>query len=377
MDKLNLIATTPFGLEATVKREVTKLGFSDINVSDGHVGFSGGVDAIVKANIWLRSADRVQLKLGTFMATTFTELFDQTKALPWADWIPKDGIFTVIGKSVKSQLFSVSDCQAIVKKAIVEKLKQSYKIEWFPETGALYKIQVALLKDVVTITIDTSGNGLHKRGYRETAGAAPLKETLAAALIELSYWKKDRVLLDGVCGSGTIPIEAALIARNIAPGINRSFVSEDWHQIDKKLWKEARESAKAQIIDYTPEIYGSDLDPKSIQIAQNNAKKAGVADCIRFDTKPFADVTLPKQYGVSIMNPPYGERMGDLEDTEQLYRDMGKLFKKDDTWSVYVLTSDEYFEKLYGNKADVKRKLFNGMIKVDYYQYLGKRPPKQ
>ncbi len=378
MQKLNFIATTTFGLEAIVKREAMNLGFSDIQVADGVVSFSGDVKTIADANIWLRSADRVLVVIGQFEALTFDELFEKTKALPWEEWIPKDGKFTVIGKSIRSKLFSVSDCQSIVKKAVVEKLKVKYKTDWFEETGAEYKIQVGLLKDMATLTIDTTGPGLHKRGYRRTSVEAPLKETLAAALIDVSYWKKDRILLDPTCGSGTIPIEAALIGKNIAPGLTRNFVSEQWSNvIDKAVWKEAKASAYAKInVDAQLDLRGSDIDPKAIDIARQNAIKAGVDDCITFEVKPFEKVTLPGDYGVSIINPPYGQRIGEYEEVKYLYKHMGKLFNANRTWSVYVLTSSEEFEKLYGRNADKKRKLFNGNVKTDYFQYYGTRPPR-
>ncbi len=373
----NFIVTSTFGLEATLKREVTHLGYKINSVSDGRIDFSGGLEAIPKANLWLRSADRVLLNVGEFNAYTFDELFEGTKALPWDTWLPEDAKFTVTGKSVKSKLFSVSDCQAIVKKAVVEKLKQKYKIEWFQETGAEYKIQVALLRDKVTLTIDTTGAGLHKRGYRQHSAEAPIKETLASAMIELTYFKKDRVLLDPMCGSGTIPIEAAMMAKNIAPGLNRRFVSEEWAWLDKNLWHEARDCARSSI-DTTSkiEIYGSDMDGMSVALARHNAKKAGVDDCIIFEEKPLKDVKLMSHYGIVIVNPPYGERIGSAMSIEELYKEMGEKFRADATWSVYVLTSYEDFEKLYGKKADAKRKLFNGMIKTDYYQFIGPRPPK-
>lgn len=377
MTKLDLIATSTFGLEATVKREVQKLGMSDIKVSDGRIDFSGDIYAIPRANIWLRSADRVFLKIGEFKALTFEELFEGTKALPWDEWIPVDGKFTVIGKSVKSQLFSVSDCQAIVKKAVVEKLKQKHKVEWFEETGAEYKIQVGLLRDIATLVIDTSGAGLHKRGYRQDSVIAPIKETLAAGMIELSYWRKDRALLDPMCGSGTIPIEAALMAKNIAPGIMRKFASENWEKLGKKIWSDARDEAN-DLIDREaePEIYASDISKKATENAKHNAIKADVKRYIKFETKPLKDVVLPTEYGVAIMNPPYGERIGEKIEVDELYRDMGKLLRDNKKWSSYVITSNEEFEKLYGKKADAKRKLFNGMLKTDYYQYFGERPPK-
>lgn len=316
--------------------------------------------------------------MGQFEAFSFEELFEKTKNINWAEWIPKDGNFIVTGKSIKSQLYSVPDCQSIVEKAIVESLKKKYKLNWFEKTGATYKIQVAILKDVVTLTIDTTGPSLHKRGYRDSAVIAPLKETLASALIELSFWKKNRILLDPTCGSGTIPIEAAMIAKNIAPGISRKFVSEQWENIPSKCWKETRAKAYSEIdVDFTPEIYGSDIDPKAIEIAKNNAINAGVDDCIRFEVKPLNQIKLFKDYGVCICNPPYAERMGELKEVEQLYRDMGKIFRKNKTWSFYTITSNEDFEKLYGARADKKRKLFNGNVKIDYYQYFGLRPPKE
>lgn len=377
MSKLNFIATTTFGLEATVKREVTNLGFENITVTDGCVNFTSDEKAIPKANIWLRSSDRVLLVLGKFEALTFDELFEKTKALPWEEWIPKSGKFTVIGKSIKSTLFSVPDCQAIVKKAVVEKLKTKYKVEWFEENGAQYKIQIALLKDIATLTIDTTGPSLHKRGYRQTSVVAPLKETLASALIELSYWKKDRILVDPFCGSGTIPIETALMAKNIAPGLSRKFVSEEWTNINNKLWKEERAYSYSQInVDFQPEIYGYDIDSKAIEISKNNAKKAGVDDCIRFETKSIKDLKLNFDYGMVISNPPYAERIGEIREVENIYRDMGKIFNSNKTWSVYVITSNEEFEKLYGMKADKKRKLFNGNVKIDYYQYFGLKPKR-
>ena len=377
MSKINLIASSTFGLEAVVKREILALGFENVKTYDGRVEFTGDEADIVKANLWLRCAGRVWIKMGSFTAVTFDQLFEQTKALPWGDWIPEDGKFTVIGKSVKSTLFSVSDCQAIVKKAVVEKLKQKYHTDWFDETGASYTIQVGILKDVVTLAIDTSGSGLHKRGYRENAMDAPLKETLASAMVQLSFWKKDRILLDPFCGSGTIPIEAAMLARNIAPGLNRKFACEQWERIGQQIWKEARIAAyKAIQYDVTPEIYGSDIDSQAIALAKENAVKAGVDDCIQFEVKNYSHVKLPGKYGVMITNPPYGERIGELKEVEQLYRALGELMKEDTTWSSYVITSMEYFESLFGRKADKKRKLFNGRIKTDYYQFEGPRPPK-
>ncbi|MEA5085498.1 MAG: class I SAM-dependent RNA methyltransferase [Lachnospiraceae bacterium] len=377
MKKINLIATTTFGLEACVKREVINLGFSDVKTFDGRVEFTGDEADIAKANLWLRFASKVLIKVGEYKATTFDQLFEGAKALDWSEWITEDGKFTVTGKSVKSTLFSVPDCQAIVKKAVVEKLKMKYNVDWFDETGADYTIQVALLNDMATLTIDTTGGGLHKRGYRETAMVAPLKETLAAAMVDLSYWKRDRVLLDPLCGSGTIPIEAALIAKNIAPGLNRKFASEEWARIDKNIWKQARvEAYKAIDHDFTPVIYASDMDEEAIEVARENAIKAGVDDCIEFSVKPCQEAKLIGDYGCMITNPPYGERIGELKEVEQLYRDMGELMRTNPTWSAYVITSMEYFESLFGRKADAKRKLFNGRIKIDYYQFFGPKPPR-
>lgn len=374
---INLIASTTFGLESVVKRECQDLGFKNIKTFDGKVEFEGEEVDIVKANLWLRCAGRVWVKMGTFKAVTFTELFDQTKALPWEQWIPEDGKFTVVGKSVKSTLFSVPDCQAIVKKAVVEKLKETYKTDWFDETGASYTIQVGILKDTVTLAIDSSGSGLHMRGYRANAMMAPLKETLASAMVQLSYWRKDRVLIDPFCGSGTILIESAMLARNIAPGLQRKFASEEWHRIGADLWKQERKKAYEAInYDITPELYGSDLDSAAIALAKENAEKAGVDDCITFTVQSSTELKLPKDYGFVITNPPYGERIGELQEVEDLYRNLGGLMKQNPTWSTYLITSMEYFETLFGRKANKKRKLFNGRIKTDYYQYEGPRPPR-
>lgn len=378
MNNVKLIATTTFGLESTVKRELINMGYDNLSVSDGAVEIEGDYNDIPRLNINLRSSDRVLLVMGRFKALSFDELFEGTKSLPWGDIIPEDGHFIVTGKSVKSTLYSVPDCQSIVEKAIVDKLKQKYKVSWFQKTGAIYKVQVSILKDIVTLTIDTTGPALNKRGYRDSAVAAPLKETIAHALIDLSYYRPERTLLDPCCGSGTIAIEAALKAKNIAPGISRRFVSEDWDIIDASVWKSTRSKAFSSIkVDFTPTIYASDIDKNAIEIARHNAVNAGVDDCIIFENKPLNQVKLPCCYGICICNPPYAERMGEIDEVEQLYRDMGKLFRDDNTWSVYVITSHEGFEKLYGKRADKKRKLFNGSVKVDYYQYFGLRPPKQ
>ncbi len=378
MENFNLFATAASGLEASVKRELARLGYPNARAIDGRVEFTGGPEAIAAANLHLRCAGRVWVKIGAFRATTFDELFEQTRALPWGDWIPVDGEFTVIGKSVKSTLHSVPDCQSIVKKAIVEKLKQKYKVSWFDETGPAYTVAVNLMKDEAVLAIDTSGSGLHRRGYRENALSAPLKETLAAALLELSFWNRERILMDPCCGSGTILIEAALIARNIAPGLSRHFAAEGWAQVPPGVWKEARAAAYAAIdYDFDPELFGGDIDPAAIALAEDNAAKAGVDDCIHFRVQPCQEATLPGHYGCLMINPPYGDRLGELQEVEDLCRALGRLAASDPTWSAYVMTAMENFEKLFGKKADAKRKLYNGGIRTDYYQFYGPRPPKK
>ena len=374
-----LISPCFFGMEKMLAREIKDLGFEIIKTEDGRITYKTGEDGIAKANMWLRCAERVHLKVAEFEAKTFDELFENTKRINWSRYIPYGAQFPVSkASSIKSKLYSTTDIQAIVKKAIVDSLKKSYM-----ETGMLkedkekYPIYVFLHKDKVTISIDTTGDALHKRGYRENSLTAPLKETLAAAMIDLSYWRKNRILLDPMCGSGTIPIEAAMTAKNIAPGLTRTFACETWERIDKSLWKTARvEAYKAIDNDVNLKIYGSDIDPEAIEIALENAEKAGVDDCIEFSVKPFKDVTLMGDYGCLITNPPYGERIGQLKEVEELYRQMGNLMRTNSTWSTYVITSMEYFEKLFGKKADAKRKLFNGRIKTDYYQFYGPRPPK-
>ncbi|MED0669001.1 class I SAM-dependent RNA methyltransferase [Aneurinibacillus aneurinilyticus] len=378
MSKVDIIATSTFGLEAIVAREVKQLGYENAKVENGKVMFTADKLAICRTNLWLRTAERIRLKIGEFKATTFDELFEQTKALPWAEWIPEDAQFPVEGKSVKSTLFSISDCQAIVKKAIVESLKQSYHKTWFEETGALFKVEVALHKDIATLTIDTSGAGLHKRGYRQLISGAPLKETMAAAMIQLSFWNPDRPLHDPFCGSGTIPIEAALIGRNIAPGMNREFVSEEWPSIPKKLWQEARrETHDLAKYDRPLEITGTDIDGDMIAVANENAEEAMIEDAVRFKRLPVGAYTNDARYGCIICNPPYGERLGEKREVEQLYKVMGKTFGALDTWSYYILTSYPEFEQFFGKKADRNRKLYNGNLKTYYYQYYGPRPPRK
>lgn len=377
--KFTLIATAAMGLEAIVAKEVRDLGY-DCTVENGRVLFQGDETAIARANMWLRTADRIKILVGEFKAYTFDELFEGTKKLPWEKYLSANAEFPVLGKSVKSKLFSVSDCQAIVKKAIVERMKKAYKIEgWLEENGPLYRTEISILKDKATLTIDTTGPAaLHKRGYRVGQGEAPLKETLAAALVKLTNWHPDRPFVDPFCGSGTIPIEAALIGQNIAPGFNREFSSEDWSIIGSAVWDKVREEAEDMAnYDQPLDIAGYDIDHKMIEIAKNNAIEAGLADIINFKQMQVRDFTTTKEYGVIVGNPPYGERLSDRPSVEKMYKEMGEALRPYDTWSVYMLTSDEDFEKFYGKPATKKRKLFNGFIRTDYYQYWGKRPPRK
>jgi putative N6-adenine-specific DNA methylase len=378
MKNIQLIAPTLFGVEAVTAKEIKALGYEDINVEDGKVTFTGDEKAICRANLWIRTAERILVKIGEFSALTFDELFEGTKALPWEEWIPENAEFPVEGYSLKSKLHSVPDCQAIIKKAVVERLKRKYKKEWFDENGPIYKIKFSLMKDKAILMIDTSGEGLHKRGYRAVSNEAPLRETLAAALIMLSDWRYDRPLIDPFCGSGTIPIETALIGAKIAPGLNRRFVSEKWGRIHRKLWKDLREEAAGAIkkeIDLN--IKGYDIEQNAIKLSIENAHKAGVDKYIRFRNIPIKDLKTDDKYGIIICNPPYGERMGKLKEAEMLYKEMGRIFKNMETWSYYILTSHEDFEKIFGKKATKKRKLYNGMIKTYYYQYFGPRPKQK
>ena len=371
------IATAAFGLEGVVARELERLNIP-AKAENGGARFMATLEDAMRANLWLRCADRVLLVVGRFEARSFEELFEGVKALPWEEWIPEDGRFPVSGKSVQSTLFSISDCQAITKKAIVEKLKQKYHREIFEETGVEYKIEVALLKDVATLTIDTSGTGLHKRGYRDIVGESPLKETMAATLILLGFWKKGRIFVDPLCGSGTLPIEAAMIAKKMAPGLNRHFAAEKWHNFDPKLWQNARAEAMDLIDEDVPlTIFGSDINPKAVELANFHAEKAGVDDCVSFKLMDVANFTSREEYGFIITNPPYGERLGEERDVIKLYKSMAKTFEKLPTWSYGVLTSYEEFEKVFGKRADKKRKLFNGQLLCQYYQYNGPKPPRK
>ncbi|NQT72970.1 MAG: class I SAM-dependent RNA methyltransferase [Chloroflexi bacterium] len=376
MSNITLIATATFGLEKVVKLEVEAMGFKITKVSDGRIEFEATLDDIPKANLWLRCADRVLLKLGEFEALTFDELFEKTKALPWESLITVDGEFTVSGKAVKSTLGSVRACQSIVKKAVVERLKEKYDTEWFEETGPKFPILVSMLKDVALLTIDTSGVGLHKRGYREKAVEAPLKETLAAALVLLSFWNKDRLLIDPMCGSGTILIEAAMIARNMAPGLKRKFASEEWPVINESAWHEARFSANNAIkTDFKLQIFGYDVDKTSTEACKTNARNAGVEDDIVFEQKDIKDLWIDKQYGIVISNPPYGKRMSEFKEINDIYISFHKTFKKKRGWSIYILTADDMFPNYFKRaQPDRVRKLYNGRIKTNYYQYYGEKP---
>lgn len=372
---VTLIATAAMGIEAFVAREVKDLGYEDVKVENGRVLFEAPVSAIPRANLWLRTADRVRLLVGRFNAYSFDELFESTKALPWEQFITEDGEFPVIGKSVKSKLYSVPDCQSIVKKAIVERLKQKYGVaSILKETGAFYRVEVAIHKDEVLLTIDTSGSGLHKRGYRVGQGEAPLKETLAAALVQTTNWKPDQPFVDPFCGSGTIPIEAALIGQNIAPGFNREFASENWNFIQDSYWDEAfQEAEDCANYEQPLDITGSDISHEMVEIAKTNAMEAGLGDLVKWKQMQVKDFNPRKNNGYLLGNPPYGERMGDREEVENMYRDLGVRMRDYPSWSVYILTSNEKFEKLYGREATKKRKLFNGFIKTDYYQFFGKK----
>lgn len=380
MEKMEWIAPCHFGLESVLKREIQDLGYEITQVEDGRVTFQGGMDAACRANIFLRTAERVLLKAGCFTAVTFEELFQKTKEIPWERYIPENGKFWVTkAASVKSRLFSPSDIQSIMKKAMVERMKSRYHIQWFTEDGAAYPVRVFLMKDVVTVGIDTTGVSLHKRGYRPAAGKAPIAENLAAALIMLTPWKKDRILVDPFCGSGTIPIEAAMMAANIAPGMNREFTAEEWtNLIDRKYWYDAIDEAHDQMnTDIDTDIQGYDIDGDVLKTARRNAADAGVDHLIHFQRREVSQLSHPGKYGFIITNPPYGERLEEKEALPKLYREFGESFRKLDTWSAYMITSYEDAERYFGRKADRNRKLYNGMLRTYFYQFIGPRPPKQ
>lgn len=380
MEKMEWIAPCHFGLESVLKKEIRDLGYEISQVEDGRVTFYGGIDAMCRANVFLRTAERILLKTGSFRAVTFDELFEQTKQIPWEDYIPKNGKFWVAkAASVKSRLFSPSDIQSIMKKAMVERLGSRYHIQWFPEDGASYPVRVFLMKDIVTVGIDTTGVSLHKRGYRPEAGKAPIAENLAAALIMLTPWKADRIFVDPFCGSGTFPIEAAMMAANIAPGMNRSFTAENWTNLaEKRYWYDAVNEANDGIKeDIDPDIQGYDIDGDVIRLARKSAEAAGVGHLIHFQRRAVQDLRHPKKYGFIVTNPPYGERLEEKENLPRLYREFGESFRRLDSWSAYMITSYEDAERYFGRKADRNRKIYNGMLKTYFYQFSGPRPPRQ
>ena len=380
MKYIELIAPCHLGLESVLKREILDLGYEISKVEDGRVTFLGDAEAICRANIFLRTAERILLKVGEFRAVTFEELFEKTKALAWEAYVPANGKFWVTkAASVKSKLFSPSDIQSIMKKAMVERLKKVYHQEWFPEDGASYPVRVFLMKDVVTIGIDTSGVSLHKRGYRQLSSKAPITETLAAALIMLTPWRRDRILVDPFCGSGTFPIEAAMMAANIAPGMNRSFTAEQWtNLIPRKLWYESVEEASDLMEDQIEvDIQGYDIDGDVVKAARQNAADAGVDHLIHFQQRPVSQLRHPKKYGFIITNPPYGERLEEREALPELYRTFGESFRRLEDWSAYMITSYDEAERYFGRKADKNRKIYNGMIKTYFYQFMGPKPPRR
>ena len=375
-----LIAPCHFGMEAVLKREILDLGYEISQVEDGKVTFLGDDEAICRANIFLRSAERVLLKAASFQAVTYEELFQGTKAIPWEEYIPKDGKFWVAkAASIKSKLFSPSDIQSVMKKAMVERMKEAYGIQWFPETGSSYPLRVFLYKDNVTVGIDTTGVSLHKRGYRTLTSKAPITETLASALIMLTPWKKDRILVDPFCGSGTFPIEAAMMAANMAPGMKRTFLSQEWENlIPKREWEDVLEEANDLVeTDVDVDIQGYDIDGEIVKAARANAEAAGVGHMIHFQQRPVSQLSHPKKYGFLFANPPYGERIEEKENLPALYQTLGERFAALDSWSAYIITAYEDVEKYMGRKADKNRKIYNGMMKTYFYQFMGPKPPKR
>ncbi|MGE5633488.1 MAG: THUMP domain-containing class I SAM-dependent RNA methyltransferase [Caulobacteraceae bacterium] len=379
MSTIELVAPCNFAVESILSREIKNLGYEVSKVEDGRVTFITDESGICKSNLWLRTAERVLVKIGEFEAVTFEELFENTKRIKWSDWIPKDAEFPVAkASSIKSKLFSASDIQSIVKKAVVESLKTRYKVQWFEESGEKYPIHVFINKDRVSLYLDTSGLSLHKRGYREISNAAPIKETLAAAMVLLTPWRAGRTFVDPFCGSGTIPIEAAMIGLNMAPGLNRSFISEKWRWVGSKLWNTAKEEAKhLQNSETELSVQGYDIDEGVLKIARRNASIAGLENKLHFQRRDVKELSSKDSYGFIVTNPPYGERLSDLKAVEKLYKDMDKAFSRLDTWSFYIITSHEEFERFFGRKADKKRKLYNGMLRTDFYQFYGPKPPRR
>ncbi len=377
---MELIVPCHFGMEAVLKNEIIDLGYDVTEVTDGRVTFKGDEEAICRANICLRTAERVLIKVGSFRAETYEELFQGTKALPWEEYIPVDGKFWVAkAASIKSKLFSPSDIQSIMKKAMVERMKTVHNISWFTEDGANYPVRVFLLKDEVSVGLDTTGDSLHKRGYRKLTAKAPIAENLAAGLIQLTPWHGDRILVDPFCGSGTFPIEAAMMAANIAPGMNRHFLAEAWrHIIPKRMWYDAVDEATEEVdLQVETDIQGYDLDPNMVEIARANAKLAGVDKLIHFQQRPVSELSHPKKYGFLITNPPYGERLEDKEAMLPLYKTIWERYQQLDSWSLYLITGFEDAEKVFGRKADKNRKIYNGMMKTYFYQYMGPKPPRR
>ena len=377
MKTFECIAPCHFGLEAVLKREIIELGYEITSVEDGRVTFIGDAEAVCRANVFLRTAERILIKVGQFHAETFDELFEGTKALPWEEYLPQNAKFWVAkAASVKSKLFSPSDIQSIMKKAMVERMRKVYRVNWFPEDGDAFPIRVFLHKDEVTVSLDTTGESLHKRGYRKLTAKAPIAENLAAALIMLTPWNKTRILVDPFCGSGTIPIEAAMMAANMAPGMNRSFLADSWtHIIPKKEWYACMDEA-AELVDFSqmPDIQGYDIDDEMVRIARENAKLAGVEQYIHFQRRGIEALSHPKKYGFIITNPPYGERLEDKNTIASIYRTLGERYRQLDSWSLYMITSYEDAQQMIGRKADKNRKIYNGMLKTYYYQFMGPKP---
>lgn len=377
MENIEITVPTLLGMEAFAAKEIRRLGYKTTAVEDGRITFSGDLEAVCRTNIQLRTGERALIKIGEFQALSFEELFEKTYSLDWECWIGKNSAFPVKGHCLKSKLASTRDAQAIIKKAIAKRLSQKYGIEWLPEDGNVYQIQFSIMKDKVTLMIDTSGEPLHKRGYRQKSNHAPLRETIAAAMVMMSYWKFEYPLCDPFCGSGTIPIEAAMFKRNIAPGINRSFAAQNFVQFEPQLWEKAREEAKSLERDIPLEIYAYDIDADTVSLAERNARIAGVEKYIKFKRTDAADFYTETPNGTIICNPPYGERLSDKKECEILYRKIGKTFSRLNNWSYYILTSHEGFEEIFGRRADKRRKLYNGMIKCNVYQYFGKKPQNQ
>lgn len=376
MKKFEIVVTTLFGIESVCANEIRRLGYETTSVEDGRITFLGDYEAVCRANLWLRTGERVYIKVGEFKAFSFDELFDQCKALDWAEWIPRNGAFPVKGFTNRSTLFSVSDCQSILKKSVAEALSREYGQEWLPEDGTTYQIEFSIIKDKVVLMIDTSGDGLHKRGYRRHSNAAPVKETIAAAMVILSRFKYSGIFADPFCGSGTLPIEAGLIAKNIAPGLYRKFAAEQYAQIPKAMWSDAREEAQEEIRDSKLRIVASDIDPFAVELTRENCKKARISDLVTVEEKAVKDFACGEAGGTIVCNPPYGERLLEKDDCEQITQQMGEVYRRLDNWSLFALTPLEQFEYFFGGKASKKRKLYNGMIKCNLYQYFPNVPKR-